>query len=344
MGGKHQFAFRPGRPLRRREGERKSEVEVAFSITFLSLRLGVSAAICCWDAVSICEAYFVICFSMKSHATYVVIALSLFPLTTALSQENPSRFSFFPDHVQFVPFLSNHEEPRVGIQQEIGSSRMKVGIGNMLDAIQYAWDGDTLRWGVDFFVYALANDHKGFRLKIDAADGFFGMHFTLANGSALKWRFRALHLSAHFVDGHFDEDLGVWDSGRPPIPFSRNYGELSAAYSFPAVRLYAGASYAVVNKPAAIRRFAALCGSEVRLFDPPYLHIAYHWYIAYHFALMGVPVYVGSNALECGIKIGEWTGKGLRVYLSYYSGLDNFGEYYDIRQEIWGVGFTFDFW
>ena len=226
----------------------------------------------------------------------------------------------------------------MGIQQEIGSSRMTVGIGNMLDALQYTWGEDTLRWGVDFFAYALANDHKGFRLKIDAADGFFGMHFTLANGSALKWRFRVLHLSAHFVDGHFDDDLGVWESGRAPIPFSRNFGELSAAYYFPAVRVYAGASYAAVNKPETIRRFTALWGAEARLSDQPQL------YVAYHFALMGVPVYVGSNALECGIKLGEWTGKGLRLYLSYYNGLDNFGEYYDLRQEIWGIGFTFDFW
>jgi hypothetical protein len=260
----------------------------------------------------------------------------------AASQNEPPSWTFFPDHLAFMPPITNHEEARVGILQHVGSPRMIVAIGNSLDAAQFAGGTDTLHFGVDFFAFALASDYSGYRLKIGAADGFFGIHATYHSLSRFRFRFRALHFSAHLVDGMYDQVSNGWKDGMVPFPFSRNYGELLASCDlFPGSftgRVYAGGSYAVVMKPSAIRRFSALAGAEMSTAVSP------HYYAAYNGTLLGVPAYIWSNTVELGVKFGQWSRQGLRVHVTYHNGLDWFGEFYSERNEFVGVGFTFDFW
>ena len=278
---------------------------------------------------------------MQRRLVFSVFLVSVASLS-AVSQIDSTRCSFFPQRILFTPLLANHEEPRLGVQQEIGTSRMRIGIGNMVDAVEYSVGRDTVRWGVDFFAYALSNDFKGARFQIDAADGFFGMHFVYANGSPLSLRFRIVHFSAHFVDGHYDGDNMKWRDQRNPVPFSRNYGELVAAYTINtaqfSVRLYSGCSYAAVVKPADIQPFTTIHGIEIR--SQGQIRV----YVADDFSLVGVPRYSGSNNIEAGVKFGPWPERGVRIFLNYFSGLDNFGQYYNIRKDRWGIGFTFDFW
>jgi hypothetical protein len=230
----------------------------------------------------------------------------------------------------------------MGIQQEIGSSGMKVAIGNAIEMFEYRNGTDTIRLSVLFFAYALANDYRGFRLKIDAADGFFGFGFSYNSQKPLSFRFRALHLSAHLVDGHYNDEAEEWRDGKTPFPFSRNYAEIVAAYTsniqnLP-LRLYAGVSYAAIVKPKTIRRWAALAGWELHSGQGT------HAYLAHHFSLLGTPVYIGSNTIEAGVKFGNWQNRGARLFMVYQNGWNNFGEYYNERREFFGVGFAFDFW
>jgi len=261
---------------------------------------------------------------------------------SAVSQNDPAPWTFFPDHLAFMPPVANHEEARVGILQEFDSPRMTVAIGNSLDAVQFAGATDTVRFGIDFFAFALASDYSGYRLKIGAADGFFGIHASFHTHSPLRFRFRALHFSAHMVDGLYDQETNAWKDGMEPFPFSRNYGELLASWDlYPGSltgRVYAGGSYAVVMKPSAIRRFSALAGAEVSTSGSP------HLYAAYNGTLLGVPAYVWSSTVEVGVKFGTWNRRGLRIHLMYQNGLNWFGEFYSERKEFVAIGFTFDFW
>lgn len=248
----------------------------------------------------------------------------------------------FPRTLLFMPLLANHEEPVIGLEQQLGSTALRVGIGNTVDLFEYHHGSDTVRWGADFFSFSLASTIREVRLKIDAADGFFGMHFAWTNGPRWMVRFRVLHQSAHFVDGHYDLTAGTWNDNRKPIPFSRNYGEVVATYGMyselVAVRAYAGPSFAVYNNPKDIRRWGGIMGFEVRALGRIPL------YAAYNLSLLGVPRYDGSNSLEAGLKFGDWNGRGIRLYVMYYSGLDLFGEYYKDRKEFVGAGFAIDFW
>jgi hypothetical protein len=230
----------------------------------------------------------------------------------------------------------------MGLQQEIGTTVMKIGIGNSLSVMEYRKSDVVIQLSGLFFAYGLANEYQGALLKIDAIDGFFGLGVSFRDASPFSLRFRVLHLSAHFVDGHYNNALKVWRNDDTPIPFSRNYGEIVGAYQEEVgpldVRAYAGFSYAAVVKPLVIRRWAGLAGWEAWSRSSP------HLYIAHHFSLMGVPTYAGTNTVEGGLKFGDWDGRGVRFFLVYASGLNSFGQYYNTRKEFWAVGFCFDYW
>jgi hypothetical protein len=263
-------------------------------------------------------------------------------LNCARAQTDPPGTAWFPSGTLFTPLIANHEEPRMGLSQEIGNTRMKVAIGNALDVYEYRSGADTLRASALFFAYALANDYRGYRLKIDAADGFFGIGFSYNTASHWSVRFRILHLSAHLVDGHYNDQQEEWRDGKLPFPFSRNYGEIVGVYQWDisgyTLRPYAGIAYAPIVKPVAIRKWSALAGWEAHA--PGTTHL----YLAHHFTLMGTPTVIGSNTVEAGIKFGRWNARGLRLFLTYQNGWDNFGEYYNVRHEAVAGGFAFDFW
>ncbi len=251
-----------------------------------------------------------------------------------------SVLSLFPGGMGFAPLRASHEEARVGLQQELGSSRLHVQIGNAIDAAAWVWGGDTLRLGADFIVYALSSTFGDYRFKIDAADGIFGIHLSCRFDSLWSARFRTLHYSAHLVDGRFDTDRQAWTTDRLPFPFSRNFGELTLAFRPSPVsphRMYAGLGLSVFTKPRAIRAGTAHVGLELAAGSEP------HWYCAYHGSLLGVPAYVVSNTIEAGLKLGRWDGAGLRIFLAYHGGLEWYGQYYNERGEFFGGGIAIDY-
>ena len=265
-----------------------------------------------------------------------------------------SPWTFFPDKNLFPPLLAHYQEPRVGVRKQVGSANLKLDIGSTLDFLEYSFAQDKkLRFGIDFFTYALTTTFEGARLQVDAVDGFFGGHIlfhTFSKRRAFSLRLRILHLSAHFVDGHYDLDDNVWIDGRGPIPFTRNFGELVGAYEWitPGVSLmlYSGLNYAPHVAPEGIQRLSTIHGIQVHsdklvsaVFGRPF-----NVFAADNFILSGASTYAGTNNLEFGMKFGEWSGNGLKLYVSYYSGLDIFSQYFDVRRSNWGVGFAFDFW
>ena len=276
----------------------------------------------------------------------------------APTSQETSPFKFLPGETLFPPLAAHYLEPRVGLRKEIGASRMKLDIGSMLDLLEYTIPSDKskkVRIGVEFFTYALTTSSMGLRLQVDAVDGIFGGHVLYkATGewSSFSTRLRILHLSAHFVDGHFDSANYQWKDGREPVPFTKDFGELLSAYEFSLsgtnlwLLLYSGLSYATLIRPTDIKRIATVHGVQIHtgdsfghVFDKPFI-----LFVADNLTLVGIPEYVGTNNLEFGMKFGKWSGSGVRIYLSYFAGLDIFSQYYDVRRNEWGAGFTLDLW
>jgi hypothetical protein len=75
-----------------------------------------------------------------------------------------------------------------------------------------------------------------------------------------------------------------------------------------------------------------------KIFDEPT-----NLFIASQFNIVGTPHYKLNTNFMGGLKFGEWDGKGLVLYLSYYLGSNPFSEYYTKRVKQFGVGFFVDF-
>jgi len=274
------------------------------------------------------------------------------PLDRALAFFPDIEAEFLPDGRIDAPIVANPQEARIGLRKEIGSSRMKLDIGGTLDLVEARFSpGMRVRFGVSFFTYALTTSRQGLRLQVDAADGFFGGYLILhqqVGTSSVQARLRVLHLSSHFVDGHYDLSSGQWINGKGPVPMTKDFGELTGSFSTTlspfALMVYTGIGYAALVRPDQLRRGSGMFGMEGRTteeqctaFSRPLIG-----YCAYHLSVVGIPSYVGSSTFESGIKFGRWAGPGVRLFVSYQSGLEVFGQYFDSHRGTWNLGFTFD--
>lgn len=285
----------------------------------------------------------------------LVSGLVLLLNTQLLSQSDAMmEFEFLPPGLHFAPLKANMREPRVGVLYFPSNANLKVDIGNSIDLLKFKFPDieSRLTFGIDFMAYAQATSYSGNRLQIGALDGFFGGNASFSKDltdNKLISRFRIIHNSAHLADGKYDLEKDQWIDGKYPIPFTKDFGELTIGYITKPGKLifrtYGSLSYSTLIRPPSLKKWAFNGGFEVAtdklintLFDK-----SVYTYTAYHIDLMGLPEYAGNNHLMFGIKFGDWEGKGVSLYLSYYAGNHFFSEYYYKRIEKFGIGFFVDF-
>lgn len=285
---------------------------------------------------------------------FVLIIGLLFYMNSMLSaQEQKGSAEFLPSSINFLPLRANFEEGRIGTQLFLDNGDLKVDFGATMDIFNFRFpiEKSNLSVGIEFMAFALATSYSDRRLQIDAADGFFGGHLTysknLVNGRALV-RFRIIHNSAHLVDGHYDLSTSRWINNREPLPFTRDFGELTAARELKLqswlLRFYSSIDYAAFIRPDEIQRYSFASGFELssdKLINSFMSHPV-NVFIAYHFVLLGTPVYTGNNNLMIGLKFGNWYKKGIVFYMSYYSGNNIFHEYFKNRMSRLSLGFYID--
>jgi hypothetical protein len=275
----------------------------------------------------------------RSSARFVIAACVLLLQGPAAAQ---TTVTWFSGGSAFAPPVVNREEATVGIVQHFGDSRLDVAVGNAFDVIRWSTPDRVFAWGPDLFIFAMSRNISGFRLKIAAADGYFGMHFSMTVQNGWQFRFRVLHFSAHLVDGLYDLESQTWLDGKEPFPFSRNFGELMAAREWTAGplagRFWSALSGSVFTKPDEIQPWSGNAGIEAFTCANP------HFYAAYQCGLLGVPEYSATHSVHVGVKFGDWYGSGLRLFVQALSGLEPFGEYYSSRARYVGIGFAFDYW
>ena len=269
------------------------------------------------------------------------------------AQSSPDGVRLLPGATLTPPLLAAPREVRTGLRKEIGSSRMRLDIGTVLDLVGYipdrAWE---LRLGADIFAYGLTRSSEGLRLQVDAIDGFFGGHLALQHDrhpTTALLRLRILHHSAHFVDGHYDLSRDEWKGGVEPTPYTRDAGELllTVGHTWGDVRIefYGGAEYATLMRPEAMARWSFLGGVQARMILlEAFLGRPCSGYFAYHLGVDGIPEYESSHTIHGGVKFGAWQDRGIRIYGEFSAGLEPFGQYYTVRRDHWGVGFALDIW
>ncbi len=263
------------------------------------------------------------------------------------------KVTFMPSEITFLPFRANFEEARIGVLYYSENANLKLDLGGTTEilGIEYPASKAKLTFGIEFMAYALSTSYSGRRLQIDAVDGFFGGHASFVkfadNGKYLA-RFRIIHNSAHLVDGHYDETLKRWMNDDKPIPFTRDFGELTFAREQIAgdyqLKYYGGVAYATLVRPSQLKKYSFSAGMELHTnkFYSEFFDDNLNLFFAYNFVLKGMPVYTGNNHFMLGAKFGEWYGKGLVFYLSYFAGKNVFSEYYTNSIKRFGIGFYVD--
>lgn len=282
----------------------------------------------------------------------LIIALSV-PQTEAQTQQKG--WEWLPDGLNFFPLRANAQEAKLGVLYYTATSNLKVDMGNSIDLLGFHQPFDApgfISGGVEFMAYAYSTSYKGYRLQIDAIDGFFGGNVTyrIPDGKDSQfWRFRYIHNSAHLVDGAFDTGTLWWKDNRLPIPYTRDFAELLYAlvkdYQPSSVRYYGGASYSVLRRPDELKRASFIAGAEYHhpeLFGT-FMNHPVNFFLILNSNITGLPKYTVSTHAQAGVKFGEWTKKGVLLYLSYFSGNDVFSEYYSRRVNRFGIGFAVDF-
>ena len=153
-------------------------------------------------------------------------------------------------------------------------------------------------------------------------------------------RLRISHISAHFVDGHYDKEKNVWRDGRDPIVYSREFLELIPYYRLNDLRIYAGFTYIFSIDPPDIGKDQYQVGIEY--FARDFISHNLTPYIAYDLRLINIYEYTGNNSFEIGLKFGHSNSRGLSLYYRYYSGYSIHGEYFDLKESFSAVGFNLD--
>jgi hypothetical protein len=271
--------------------------------------------------------------------------------TTLLPQE--IKYELFPEGQNFMPLKASHQEARFGILYYPDNGYLKVDIGNSSDLFAISFlDNDKLTLAIDFMAYALSTNYSGKRLQIAVLDGFFGGHMAYRlnfDKRNLLLRFRIIHNSAHFVDGLWDDSSYDWIGEDRPIPFTQDFGELTVAdehiLNFCTFKYYGSIAYATLVRPAELEKWFFNAGLEInsdKVFGE-LLEKPVNLFFASHNVLAGKTEYQLSTNNILGAKFGEWYGKGLLIYFSYYYGNHKFSEYYFKRVSQFGIGFNIDF-
>jgi len=270
-----------------------------------------------------------------------IIALLLIVLVT-VAQSHERGLMLYDGPRAFRPLTANTFEPRVGLIWHSNNNRLRMDIGNSIDLIRFN-DGTDRRLftaGADFFTYTLLRGESNFHFPVDAVDYLFGISInyrdTLTSG-VYSARLRMSHISAHFVDGHFDGTTGQWKDGLNPRVYSREFAELTIAHEPTRLfRWYAGGVFLWHVDPAFLPTLTGYAGSEIHY---P-IFSAIQSFGAYQFSATG---FRPRHEIHIGIKFGQWNYRGTKVFLTFHTGNSIHGEYYDRKDEYAGAGFNIDF-
>ncbi len=274
---------------------------------------------------------------MKIHTTQILLLLLLGSVITYQAQ---NKIELFPSSLLVQPFTANTLKPKLGFEFKTSKNEISLNVGNSIDILQYKIDDlSQISVGADLFTYTLLRSQSNFHFPVDAVDYLFGFNFGYVNEN-YGARLRISHISAHFVDGHFNKAENKWRDDRTPIVYSREFFELIPFYRFDNFRFYAGLTYIFSIDPTDIGTDQYQVGFEY--FGKGILSEKLIPYFAYDFRLINIYGYTGNNSLETGIKWGYQKGKGISFYFRYYSGYSIHGEYFDVKEDFTSVGFNLD--
>lgn len=251
----------------------------------------------------------------------------------------------FPEGLNIKPYTANFLEPRMGFQFRLAENDLRLDIGHSKDFVKYRTEeGASYSFGVDFFTFTKLRGEPDFHFPVDAVDYLFGINFGIKKAilsGETGVRVRISHISAHFVDGHFDPTTEKWIDGRKPIVYSREFAEIIPYYEIYDARMYAGITYLFHVVPEETGKTIIHAGIEYKF--PGMRYGVISPVLAYDFKLVDLGVKTGVNSISAGIKIGEPDEEGVTILYNYYSGYSVHGEYYNVFEKYSSININVEF-
>lgn len=270
----------------------------------------------------------------------LLISVILISSTLSFSQ---FQTEWFPSDLNIQPFKANFLEAGTGALFSLDENKVRLDIGRSQDVIQIQAADLTLSVGADFFTYTRLRSAENFKFPVETIDYLFGINAGYKKylyGTEFGLRFRFSHISAHLVDGQYDEQNAEWRDGRNPFVFSKEFIELIPYYKINSFRVYAGLTYIFHIIPSQINKGIYQAGFD--FYAVQLITDDISPFVAYDFKLNGIDSYVGNNTITAGLKFGKWNKRGLSLHFTYIAGKSVHGEYYDLTENYASIGFNLD--
>jgi hypothetical protein len=270
-----------------------------------------------------------------------ILSVILFVVLT-INIPAQTKVEYFPALLNIQPFTANSFEPKLGFLFQTDKNDLRLDIGNSMDIALISLNEKTrFSFGADFFTYTLLRRESNFHFPVDAVDYLFGINASLKiteHSRSFGVRFRLSHISAHFVDGHYDGTNQRWKDGLNPIVYSREFIELMPFYQVNDLRIYAGFTYLINVDPSNLGKDSYQLGFDY--FASKIINEHITPFIGYDIKLVNLNNYTANNSVQAGIKFGNPSGKGFSIYFEYYSGKSVHGEYYNFNNNYSALGFN----
>lgn len=233
----------------------------------------------------------------------------------------------------------------MGFLKNVNDKNLRLDIGAGIDLIGYSEDDASYSFGVDAFTFSNLRAESNFKFPVDAIDYFFGVNFNyirpLSNDLFISSRLRVSHISSHLQDGHIYERT---DTIFTPFTYSREFVDIAVVLDKILDRTLIKNLLAVnvlfSTIPDDFGLFSFQYGFEVQY----YIHDFLSLYFSNDIKLATVSDKTNLNEnLEMGVRIGEYSSRGVNLFFSYYDGQDYKGQYYNRYLNYKAIGMCVDF-
>ena len=239
----------------------------------------------------------------------------------------------------FKPLLADPLEPQIAVMPWLNDDYLRLDIGTSADL--YRNDRDSFAFGIDFGTYTLLQRSDNFKFPVDTIDYLFGINFTWKEKLAaegvpfdeLSARLRITHISAHFEDGHYDEEADEWidEEDSPfgiPFTYSREFVNLVLALSSEHSRVYLGYQYLFHTIPDEINRHAFQAGVEIETPGNTYLAADFKLLPEWNDEKKRTDGFRGTWNLQAGWRLKALGMKNVRLAYNYFNGMSRHGMYF----------------
>lgn len=295
----------------------------------------------------------------KLTLLFAVLLFCLFTFSSSLIQGQTVDLSI--NRPNFTPLLADPKETRIGVLPYLNKRSLMLDIGTSLDLVHIICpdSGRIIGVGADFGTYSLLRRSDNFKFPVDAIDYIFGLNFSYRQpvGEVFSFpaqataRLRISHISAHFVDGHYQDGNWIMEGTPFTIPFvySREFINLVTALSVDFGRVYLGYEYTFHTIPKHISPHSYQAGLE--LYAQNFAASGLWPFIAVDFKLLPIwqpdqnesDGYAGTVNLQLGVKTNGIGERGVRIVFDYFNGMDRHGMYFYRRVSYSSIGLLIDF-